>query len=205
MPTRPVSKQSASKPAAKTAAKPAAKATAKPAMKSATGSTAKPTSPNGSADPIAMLKEDHTKVKGLFDEFESAKSPRAKQKVAREALMELDVHAGIEEEIFYPAFHAESDAEETEEIVLEAEEEHHVVHVLIAELKEMLGSEDPRFDAKFTVLAENVRHHIKEEEMMMLPKARKLGKARLTELGEQMTQRREELKRQFKDAMAPTA
>jgi len=147
-----------------------------------------------------MLKEDHVKVKGLFDEFDAARTSKSKERIAREALVELDVHAGIEEDIFYPAFNAESDAEDTEEIVLEAEEEHHVVHVLIAELKEMLGSDtvDPRFEAKFTVLAENVRHHIKEEETQMLPKARKLGKERLTELGAEMMTRRDELKQQFK-------
>lgn len=154
-------------------------------------------------DPIAMLKEDHVKVKGLFDEFEAARTPKSRQRIAREALMELDVHAGIEEEIFYPAFQAESEAEETEDIVLEAEEEHHVVHVLIAELKDMLGTDDdPRFTAKFTVLAENVRHHIKEEETQMLPKARKLGKERFSELGAEMQTRRTALRGQFKSDMA---
>jgi hemerythrin-like domain-containing protein len=171
--------------------------------KQATGKPAgRPSAHAGGIDPIAMLKEDHTKVKGLFDDFEAARTARSKQRIARDALIELDIHAGIEEEIFYPAFHAESEEEQTEEIVLEAEEEHHVVHLLIAELKEMLGSDDPRFDAKFTVLAENVRHHIKEEEKEMLPKARKLGKERLMELGAQMMERRQELKRQFKDGMA---
>lgn len=188
MPTRPKTSQSSKQPSQEAASK-----------------RSRPSSHADSPDPIAMLKEDHTKVKGLFDEFEAARTSRSKQRIAREALMELDIHAGIEEEIFYPAFNAESEAEETEEIVLEAEEEHHVVHVLIAELKEMMGSDDPRFDAKFTVLAENVRHHIKEEETQMLPKAKKLGKERLMELGAAMQQRRTELKRQFKDEMAPSA
>lgn len=145
-------------------------------------------------DPIAMLKEDHQAVQQLFDEFEQTNNSRSKARIAREALTMLDVHAGIEEEIFYPAF--QSEAEDAEDIVLEAEEEHHVVHLLIAELHEMEPS-DPRFEAKFTVLAENVRHHIKEEEKEMLPKARKLGKERLAELGEQMGSRRRELQRQF--------
>ncbi|MGE3855578.1 MAG: hemerythrin domain-containing protein [Dehalococcoidia bacterium] len=172
--------------------------------KQAASRRSRPSAHADAPDPIAMLKEDHTKVKGLFDEFESARTARSKQRIARDAIMELDVHAGIEEEIFYPAFQAESEAEETQEITLEAEEEHHVVHVLIAELKEMLGSDDPRFDAKFTVLAENVRHHIKEEETQMLPKAKKLGKERLMELGAEMQQRREELRRQFKEEMSRT-
>lgn len=165
----------------------------------------RPSTHASAPDPIAMLKADHQKVKGLFDEFESARTSRSKQRIAREAIIELDVHAGIEEEIFYPAFQAESEAEETEEITLEAEEEHHVVHMLIAELKEMLGSEDPRFEAKFTVLAENVRHHIKEEETQMLPKAKKLGKERLAELGTEMMERRRDLQRQFKEELASSS
>jgi len=145
-------------------------------------------------DPIEMLKEDHEAVKQLFDEFEEANNSRSKARIAREALTMLDVHAGIEEEIFYPAF--ESEAEDAEDIVLEAEEEHHVVHLLIAELHELEPS-DPRFEAKFTVMAENVRHHIEEEEREMLPKARKLGKERLEELGTQMASRKRELQREF--------
>ncbi|MFA7297450.1 MAG: hemerythrin domain-containing protein [Dehalococcoidia bacterium] len=145
-------------------------------------------------DPIAMLKEDHQAVQQLFDEFEQTNNSRSKARIAREALTMLDVHAGIEEEIFYPAF--QSEAEDAEDIVLEAEEEHHVVHVLIAELHELEPS-DPRYEAKFTVLAENVRHHIKEEEQEMLPKARKLGKERLADLGEQMATRRRQLQREM--------
>lgn len=153
-------------------------------------------------DPIALLKEDHDKVKKLFDEFEQATNKRSKHRIAREALVELEVHAGIEEEIFYPAFQAESEAEESESIVIEAEEEHHVVHVLIEELKSMPDDDEGRFEAKFTVLAENVRHHIKEEEDEMLPKAKKLGKERLQELGAEMASRKQELVKQFKEEIS---
>ena len=80
-------------------------------------------------------------------------------KIVREALTELKVHAAIEEEIFYPAVRKPVG----KEIMNEADEEHHVAKLLIAELDVMDGSES-HFDAKFHVLAENVRHHIKEEE-----------------------------------------
>lgn len=149
-------------------------------------------------DPVALLKEDHKTVKALFDEFEGATDKRSKKRIAREALIELEVHAGIEEDIFYPAFHAESDEEEVDAIVAEAEEEHHVVHLLIEELKSMEDNGDGHFEAKFIVLAENVRHHIKEEEDEMLPKAKKLGKERLAELGEEMAARKGELTKQYK-------
>jgi hemerythrin superfamily protein len=114
-----------------------------------------------------MLRKDHKKVKGLFEEFELADDAKAKQRIVETALMELEVHAQVEEELIYPAIRAEID---DEDLMDEALEEHHVVHGLIAELKKMKPSDD-RYDAKFTVLAENVKHHIKEEESDMFPKA----------------------------------
>jgi len=153
-----------------------------------------------SVDPVELLKQDHVKVKGLFDEFEAATQRRSQMRIAREALLELDVHAGIEEEIFYPAYRAELDDEESTDTILEAEEEHHVVHMLIAEIKELLGTDDERFEAKFTVLMENVRHHIDEEESEMLPKADQLGEDRLGELGAEMAARKKELRKEMKAA-----
>src|SRR4051794_13146050 len=98
----------------------------------------------------ALLKEDHEKVKGLFDQFEKAKGRVAKKKIVRQALTELQIHAALEEEIFYPTVRAKVG----KEIMNEADEEHHVAKLLIAELDRMDGSES-HFDAKFTVLAEN--------------------------------------------------
>jgi len=114
-----------------------------------------------------MLREDHKKVKGLFEEFEQAEDTKAKQQIVETALMELEVHSKLEEELIYPAIRAEID---DDDLMDEALEEHHVVHGLLGELKKMKPS-DERYDAKFTVLAENVRHHIKEEEAEMFPKA----------------------------------
>jgi Hemerythrin HHE cation binding domain len=115
-----------------------------------------------------MLKADHDRVQALFDEFESAKNRPAKVKIVRRALQELKVHAAIEEEIFYPSVRGKVG----KEVMNEADEEHHVAKLLIAELDRMDGSES-HFDAKFLVLAENVRHHVREEEREMLPKAQK--------------------------------
>lgn len=135
----------------------------------------------------ALLKEDHENVKALFDQFEQAKTRAAKKKIARQALTELKVHAAIEEELFYPAVRKPVG----QEIMNEADEEHHVAKLLIAELDTMDGSES-HFDAKFTVLAENVRHHIKEEEAEMLPQAQKV-KIDFAALAEKMIQRKERL------------
>jgi hypothetical protein len=115
----------------------------------------------------ALLKKDHDTVKELFDQFEKSEGRRARKKIVDQALTELKVHAAIEEEIFYPAVRKPVG----KDIMNEADEEHHVAKVLIAELESMDGQED-HYDAKFMVLAENVRHHIKEEEGEMFGKVK---------------------------------
>jgi hemerythrin superfamily protein len=116
---------------------------------------------------LSLLKKDHDTVKDLFDKFEKVEGRPAKKKIVNQALAELKVHAAIEEELFYPAVRKPVG----KDIMNEADEEHHVAKVLIAELEGMDGRED-HYDAKFTVLAENVRHHIKEEENEVFPKAK---------------------------------
>jgi len=135
----------------------------------------------------ALLKEDHERVKDLFQQFEKTTNRAAKKKIVRQALVELKVHAAIEEEIFYPAVRKPVG----KEIMNEADEEHHVAKLLIAELDAMDGSES-HFDAKFKVLSENVRHHIKEEEDEMLPKAESV-KIDFDALAEKMRQRKDHL------------
>jgi hypothetical protein len=138
-------------------------------------------------DAIGLLKKDHDTVKELFDQFEKAESTPAKKKLIEQALMELKVHATIEEELFYPTIRKHVGGE----LMNEADEEHHVAKVLIAEIEQMNGRDDHR-DAKFTVLAENVRHHIKEEENELMPKARGM-KIDFEELGHAILKRKKEL------------
>ena len=138
---------------------------------------------------IAILKKDHDTVKALFDEFEKAEGSAAKEKIAAKAVTELKIHAAIEEEIFYPKVRAHVGGD----IMNEADEEHHVAKVLIAELDSKAGDQG-HHEAKFTVLSESVRHHIKEEESEMLPKAKELDIDFLA-LGELMLERKAELKR----------
>ena len=140
------------------------------------------------ADPVSMLKQDHKNVKALFDQFEDTDDEKVQMQIAMKAIGELKVHAAIEEEIFYPAV---KDTVDDEELMAEATQEHHVVHFLINELEnEDLDHET--FHAKFIVLAENVRHHIKEEEGEMMPKIDE-DKEAMERLGARMAQRREEL------------
>jgi hemerythrin-like domain-containing protein len=141
---------------------------------------------------ITLLKQDHKTVKGLFRQFEEAgdKAHKRKGEIAEKTCEELEVHATIEEEIFYPAV-MEAVSKEGKDLVREALEEHAVVKKLVEELQSM-SAEDEQFEAKYTVLAESVKHHIEEEEGEMMPQAeKKLGTERVTELGEEMAQRKE--------------
>jgi hemerythrin-like domain-containing protein len=144
----------------------------------------------------ALLKEDHERVQALFDEFEAAKGRAKKVTTVRQALTELKVHAALEEELFYPTVRRTVG----KDLMNEADEEHHVAKLLIAELDAMDGSES-HFDAKFLVLAENVRHHIKEEENEMLPKAQK-AKVDFEALTAKMARRKERL---LAEGVAPVA
>lgn len=139
---------------------------------------------------IAILLKDHDRVKALFKKFEKATATAEKEKLIAAALAELKVHAIVEEEIFYPAVrkHVGKD------LMNEADEEHHVARVLIAELDHDGRSDDHR-DAKFTVLAESIRHHIDEEEGEMLPKAKELT-IDFEALGRQMLERKARLRKE---------
>jgi Hemerythrin HHE cation binding domain len=136
---------------------------------------------------ISIILKDHDKVKDLFDRFEKTESAAEKEKIIAKAVTELKIHAQIEEEIFYPTVrkHVGSD------LMNEADEEHHVARVLIAEL-DATGRKNDHREAKFKVLAESVRHHIKEEENEILPKAKEL-KIDFEALGQQILDRKEEL------------
>jgi len=143
----------------------------------------------------ALLEKDHAAVKALFKKFEDAgdRAQQTKQRLFNDIKAELDVHAAIEEEIFYPAMQRVR-AKEVQDQVLEAIEEHKVVKTLLKEIAQ-LTPDDDEFDAKMKVLHENVEHHADEEEEEMFPLAKEhLSDERRTELGEQMESRKETLK-----------
>lgn len=137
---------------------------------------------------IAILKKDHDTVKGLFRDFEKAEKTQAREKIIDQAVIALKIHAILEEEIFYPTVRAHVGSK----VMNEADEEHHVAKVLIAELDR--GADKDHRDAKFTVLAESVRHHIREEENDMLPKAKELD-IDFEALGQRMLDRKKQLQK----------
>ncbi|MCA1726857.1 MAG: hemerythrin domain-containing protein [Actinobacteria bacterium] len=139
-------------------------------------------------DAITLLKDDHEKVRKLFREFEQAGDNAHKTK--REIADKI-----IEEQLFYPSVkdleNPTDSGEEPEELVKEAEEEHAQVKTLLAELENM-SPEDEYFDAKVTVVIDNVRHHAEEEEEEMFPKVRDaMGRNDLQELGQKMLELKE--------------
>lgn len=133
-------------------------------------------------DAFELLKKDHKKVSQLFKEIEAA-SGQTKKEIFARLKTELDVHANVEERIFYPAL---ENKEEARDITLEAYEEHKVVKDLLGELGNSNAPED-EWDAKLTVLKENVEHHVEEEEGELFSKARQvLSKQEIEELGVEM-------------------
>jgi hemerythrin-like domain-containing protein len=144
-------------------------------------------------NPFRLLKEDHKKVKELFETFEGLgdRAHKQKQEIVEKVIQELTIHTHIEEKIFYPAAKAVVE-KEGKELVAEAYEEHNVVKKLIVEIQG-LKSDDERYDAKFKVLAENVKHHIKEEENELFPKAQKALSDEADQIGDQMEELKQEL------------
>jgi len=138
-------------------------------------------------DAITLLKTDHEKVSGIFEKLEATteRAEKTREELFLKLKQELDLHAHVEEKIFYPVL---KKAEETREITMEGIQEHHVVKVLLRELDAMgVGSET--WTAKLKVLKENVEHHVEEEEDDMFKKARTvLSKEQLEELGTLMEQ-----------------
>ena len=138
---------------------------------------------------ISLLTQDHRNVEQLFDRFEEAATPEEKRSVTDKVIEQLSVHAELEEQFFYPAVSAKM---EEQGEVLEAVEEHHLAKLALWEL-ERLPASASNFDAKFTVMKENILHHVGEEEGDdgLFQQARKVLKANeLDELGERMEKAR---------------
>ena len=139
-----------------------------------------------STDAIVLLKADHKDILKTFKDFEKAgeNAHATKGKLVDRIIELLTVHTYIENEVMYPR--VRELLPEVEDDVLESYEEHHVADLLVVELAAMKPDAE-RFDAKTTVLIENVRHHIEEEEQEWFPKVREgLGRKALQDLGAAM-------------------
>jgi hemerythrin superfamily protein len=147
-------------------------------------------------DAIDLLADDHRRVQKLFKEFE--KADRADEEALRElvetACMELQLHSVLETEIFYPAVRTQADESDdsTVERLNEALVEHDSIDELIAKLQD-LQADDALYTAHFSVLAKQVKEHVREEEKEIFPLVRTLKSLDLVRIAEEMRLRREEL------------
>ena len=140
-------------------------------------------------DATSLLRADHKEVSDLFDAFEKTKSVAKKKAIVAEICTALTVHAQIEEEIFYPAVKV---ALKDKELIPEAAVEHATLKELIAQI-EGVDPDGEMYDAKVKVLSEYVKHHVKEEQNEIFPKAKASSKLDMKELGALLQQRKAEL------------
>jgi hemerythrin superfamily protein len=135
-------------------------------------------------DALELLKQDHQKVKELFEQAEDSEVGTEQKRIFHQIKTELETHARIEESIFYPAMQKH---QELKEMVREAIEEHSQVKSLLKEM-ENLTDDSEKFESKLQILMENVEHHAEEEEEgKMFPKVREIvDRATLDKLGQEL-------------------
>jgi hemerythrin-like domain-containing protein len=141
---------------------------------------------------IEELKEDHKRVKQAFrqaEKLDAEEDGEELREIVEQTCAELEVHARLEEEVFYPAAR---EVLKDEQLIDEAEVEHGSAKALIAQLRGM-GPDDEKYAATFKVLGEYVNHHVREEENEIFPGLEGRSGAQWEEVRDQMTTRREEL------------
>jgi|SRR6478672_13375377 len=147
-------------------------------------------------DAIALLTEDHRKVKKLLGELAetTSRAEKTRTELLQQIARELKAHTKVEEEIFYPAFKQAGEKSDDDKMYFEALEEHRAAGDLVLPDLENTNVTSDQFGGRAKVLKELVEHHADEEEKEMFPRARKLlDKATLTDLGQQMQARKQEL------------
>jgi hypothetical protein len=161
-------------------------------MNSVTDSlTSQPTGPLARLSPriTDMIRMDHTHVFAVFHRYKADTSPMRKSALVRNACLALEVHAQLEEEIFYPALRAVGPEAE---VLDKSVPEHDEMRTLIGRLRSM-PPDHADYDDTFYALQRAVVHHVADEESMLLPLAERTLAPRLAELGAQMTRRRMQL------------
>jgi hemerythrin superfamily protein len=157
-------------------------------MTTAMQTKTKQASPSKVQDAISLLRADHKLVSTLFAEYEKTRSTSKKKMLVSQICSELSVHAQVEEEIFYPAV---KKALEDKEMIPEATVEHATLKALIGQV-EGVEPDGEMFDAKIKVMSEYVKHHVKEEQNEMFPKA-KATKLDMVDLGSRIAERKKML------------
>jgi hemerythrin superfamily protein len=132
---------------------------------------------------LEVLKQDHQKVKGLFQEARQGTDRNKRKELFDKIDTQLEIHTHIEETVFYPAI---EEHEEFKDMVAEALEEHQEAKMLLDELAE-LGADNHDFSSKLQQLMEAVEHHVEEEEGEMFPKIREVfDEDELEQLGQEL-------------------
>jgi hemerythrin-like domain-containing protein len=146
-------------------------------------------------DAIELLEDDHAKLRQLLKRLEATtdRAVKTRQQLFEDIAIELEAHTAIEEEIFYPAYREAVSSKEDRKLYFEAHEEHHLVDLTVAELRET-EPDSEAYSAKAKVLKDLIEHHAEEEEKEMFPKARQaLGMVALWDLGRRMSERKDEV------------
>lgn len=142
---------------------------------------------------IDLLEQQHEETEGLFDRFHEASGDQRRE-IIQQVIQDLRLHTTLEEEIFYPAV---SEGLGMKDEIREDLEEHHLVELALDEL-ETMEPDDERVEPKMEVLSEVVQHHVDEEEDELFPEVRsRMDEDRLTEIGQRMHERAEELEAEF--------
>jgi hemerythrin-like domain-containing protein len=144
-------------------------------------------------DAIALLKEDHAKVRKLLQQLEKAQGASRRDDLLAKIVQEVEIHTQIEEQVFYPAFKAASRKKDDRKLYFEAQAEHGAVKTLMPELQQTDRGTD-EFAGRAKVLKELIEHHAEEEEKEMFPRAKALfSKEELVALGARLEERKESL------------
>lgn len=134
-------------------------------------------------DALELLKKDHQNVKELFQQANAAKDSNERKQLFDQIETELEIHAHIEETVFYPALEKREDLKD---MVAEAREEHEEVKAVLEEMED-LQSDSDELNSRLQELQETVEHHVEEEEGEMFPKVRELfQEGELEQLGSQL-------------------
>jgi hemerythrin superfamily protein len=142
-------------------------------------------------DAISLLKTDHRKVKNLFARYESAGNFSTKQLIAKQVFTELELHAQLEENVFYPAY-AEMTGKNGTQLVADSRLAHEHVRELMSELQG-IDLNEAEFEGKFHELMGIVREHVAEEENAMFPEAEQMLADQLEDLMDKMVELKQQL------------